>query len=140
MESEPIFRICLVCDIVRPEPNQKVTLLGLLGVAPNIEIIVPNPHQPILDLSFFFISKRLTELGNYRVGLSVKDPEGVILFPMAEQTFSLSKPGVVNLAFSFRPFKLTGPGSYTAHLLVNDVLDLETRFSIVQGNLSKPAN
>lgn len=54
----PKFKYCLICDNARDEANGKVTLLGFLGVAPDVEIFIGAPQPGVvnaLQLSFVFI-------------------------------------------------------------------------------------
>lgn len=128
--EQTIFETCLIAEILRPELNQKATILGFFGRSPYVTIKVHDPQQPLADLAFLFLS-RPVPVGVYHVGLSVKDPGGVVMFPMAEQTVSQSKnDDTISLGYSFRPFRLTGAGTYSIALLVNDKLDLQTRFLI----------
>jgi hypothetical protein len=129
--EDSIFEVCLISELIRPDINQKANILGFFGRSPHVTIKVHDPQQPLSDLSFLFLSKPLSA-GTYHVGLSVKDPNGVIMFPMSEQNASVSQPGeTINLGYSFRPFKCSGAGNYDVILLVNNKLDLEAHFSIV---------
>jgi hypothetical protein len=130
--ADAIFEACLICDSIHLESKHKATILGFLGLTPNVNIKVANTNAPLTELSFLFVSKPLAELRSYHVGLSIKDPAGVLMFPVAEQAISLTKPERINLGYSFRPFKITGSGTYNVYLLVDDKRDLETNFSIVQ--------
>lgn len=60
--SFPKLKHCLVCDNAREETRGKVTLLGFLGVSPDVEILLPAPNvvgviRPVqaLQLSFVFV-------------------------------------------------------------------------------------
>jgi hypothetical protein len=131
MQDDPIFEVCLISELLRPEINQKATILGFFGRSPHVTIKVHDPQQPLADLAFLFLSRPMPKRV-YRVGLSVKDPNGVLLFPMSEQTAEQSQDGdTISLGYSFRPFKLTGAGSYDVNLLVDDKLDLQSRFTII---------
>ena len=130
MADDDVFRACMICDSIRAEPNGKATILGLLGLAPLVEIVIPNPHIPVSDLSFVLFSNRLTTLKSYRIGLSIKDPSGTLMFPMAEQETTLDEPQILNIAFSFRPFSLNGPGKYELFTLVNNKPDFATSFTV----------
>ncbi len=136
MAEAPIFQACIVCDAIRQEINHKAIILGLFGVAvvnnpASIEIKVANPKLPVAELSFLFISRRLMP-GNYRIGFSLKDPSGVILFPMQEREAVITKQETLSLGFVFRPFNLTGEGTYEIFLLVNDRLDFKSSFIVSQ--------
>jgi hypothetical protein len=106
--------------------------LGFFGLSPDVEVRVNDPHSPITDFCFVFVSRRVTEPHEYHIGLSAKDPRGVLLFPMAERRVMISKPETINLVYNFRPFTLTGAGTYTLYLLVDDKLDFETSFTIIE--------
>jgi hypothetical protein len=134
MVAHPVFNFCLICDSVRLEANNKATVLGLYGVAPNVEIRVEHPNAIIGDLCFLLISGRLTELRPYQIGLSIKDPAGVILFPIAEQITTPIRAGTLSLGFEFRPFRLSGIGEYTIHLMVDNKLDFESSFTVSQAS------
>lgn len=52
----PKFKHCLICDNAREEVRGKVTLIGFLGVSPDVEILVPDPpNGGALQLSFVFV-------------------------------------------------------------------------------------
>jgi hypothetical protein len=133
MSADNIFRSCLICESVHLEANNKVTVLGLYGIAPNVEIRVNEPQAFLTELCFLLFSKRLTDLRPYQVGLSVKDPAGVILFPIAEQVATPTRIASLSFGFQFRPFRLTGTGEYTIHVLVDDkLLDYQSSFRVAQ--------
>jgi hypothetical protein len=48
----PRLDTCLVCDMIRPELGGKVTILGHLGICPNVDVGVPRLDQPVA-LTFF---------------------------------------------------------------------------------------
>jgi hypothetical protein len=137
--DQTIFETCLIAEIIRPEHIHKATILGFFGRSPYATIKVNDPQQPLTDLALLFLSRPLP-LGLYRVGLSVKDPSGVLMFPMAEQTVNqLKADDTITLAYGFRPFRLTGEGDYAIFLLVNDKLDLQGKFTIVAAELGELA-
>jgi len=47
----PEITHCLICDAVRFEERGKLSLLGLLGISPFVNIVVPSIENPI-PLSF----------------------------------------------------------------------------------------
>jgi hypothetical protein len=132
MSDDHVFRECLICELIRPELNQKVSILGLFGLASQTEIKVNDPDGQISDLSFLFISHRLTELMTYHVGLSIKDPSGFLMFPMMEQDVNLTRAEIINLAYAFRPFRLNGAGKYQIYVMVNEKVDFEASFLVLE--------
>jgi len=81
-----VFNLCLVCEGIRLEANNKATVLGLYGAAPNVELRVEDPRAILNDLCLLLISRPVDELRQYRIGLSINGPTGIILFPTAVQT------------------------------------------------------
>jgi hypothetical protein len=132
MQDEPIFEVCLISELIRPDVNQKANLFGFFGRTPHVTIKVHDPRQPLADLVLLFLSRPMPA-STYRVGLSVKDPSGVVMFPMAEQSATQPNSGdTMSLGYTFRPFRLTGAGIYEVILMVNDKLDLRTSFTVVE--------
>jgi hypothetical protein len=123
-----IFNFCAVCDDVRLELLNKSSLVGLYGMLPYVEIIVPHPEQPIEKLVFMFMSGTAVPAARYRFRLSVKGPSGKELIPVPQpETVMDAKAAPVNVVLGCVPFQLAGAGMYRISVIVNEREDLSER-------------
>jgi len=124
---------CIICDSARPELGGKSTILGFYGIAPNVDIRVPDVRLPIGGLTFFFVGGGGE--GSGTLTLEVKESlSGNLVIKVPSQ--------LVNIAHAERtvfPFVLTGlllfphAGRYMIRLLKDGNQIFRDTFLFSQG-------
>src|ERR1700683_3721003 len=97
----PNFDFCIICEGIRPEIGSKLTILGFFGVAPNVEIVVQNPSQPLM-ISFVAGFPPVPGLpAIYQSVMSVARPNGNFVFetPPTQLNVSPTGRGIVGTGF-----------------------------------------
>jgi len=129
----PIFEYCVICEVVRPELGGKFILLGFYGVAPNVEIAIPDINRPVF-LSFIAGSGPIVDVTtSYDWVVAVSRPDGVTIFQTPPQRLVVAegKGVILPIGFNIAPPILTG--RYSLRTLVNGDLKLDTSFAIRTG-------
>lgn len=75
----PEIIACLVSDDVRDEGRGKATILGFLGLAPHVSIIINDIAKPIDRLVFTFLTKPFSKSGKFDIGLRLQAPNGDVI-------------------------------------------------------------
>jgi hypothetical protein len=132
------FDFCILCEGVRPEVGAKLTILGFFGVAPNVDIAIGNPNQPLM-VTFIAGFPPVTGGGAYQNTISVTRPNGTVVFqsPPANLNVSPVGRGIVGAGFLIPPPYIWG--RHTLRIHVNNELKLETSFNIRSANPAEMA-
>lgn len=125
----PNFDFCIVCEGIRPEVGGKLTILGFYGVAPNVEVVVSNPNQPIM-LSFVAGVPPAPGPGVYQNVIMVIRPNGTVALqtPPSPLNVPHTGRGIIGSSFVLRP-----PHSWGKHqirVFVNNEIKLDASFSL----------
>lgn len=121
---------CLVCDAIRPEPNNKFTLLGFAGVAPLVTLGVPSFAAPV-PLSFAFCAGQTSD-GSFQVQITIIDvrmKKTIAATPMTTVPVVSRDQSV--LAVSFNAL-FPGPGTYKVLFWVDGLVHYETSLGLDQ--------
>jgi uncharacterized protein DUF6941 len=134
MGNFPTIESCLICEGVRNETGNKLTVLGLFGLAP-IEIFVGDFSKPAVLCLLFLCKTGSGNLGSYHVSLRIYNPDGTLL---AEPTV----PMTVNFNFD-RPKKfmfaitttlpIQQEGDYSVELIAEGQTQTKVVFSLRKG-------
>ncbi len=130
----PQPKYCLVCDLLRPEQARKVTLLGFLGICPDVELKVLDFEKPLEAISFLVICDA-AGVGTFPAKVEIKDPAGKGLLPAPfTRTAEIPQSIVrVNIGLSVQQLKLSGPGTYTLEVSFDNLPPVQFSFRIAQG-------
>jgi hypothetical protein len=125
----------LVCEDVRPEFGGKSTILGFLGIAPDVRIFLADFQSPVPRLAFLLIGWWPSEgAGNFDVELAfrISDEQGELIFdfPPTKGTLQLETQRF-NVGISVLGAKFTHPGKYYATLLVNGNQHFQESFEVL---------
>jgi len=133
----PAFDYCILCEGIRPEVGGKVTILGFYGLAPNIEVAVGNPNQPLV-LSFIAGFPPVTETTEiYENTISLFRPNGTTVLQTPSQRLDVSAPGRGNICTRFAiqpPFVW---GEHIIQIHVNHEEKLAARFRLRQASAAE---
>jgi len=128
---------CIMCEDARPESNgRKATLIGYLGVLPNVEVFVQDLTLPISRLTFLY-SVQPSQGGPATLRYQILDPMNKHILPV-DQSASMdfaNLPGG-NLIIGLQGLRLTVAGIYKTELFVDDELVHESSFSVREGILA----
>ena len=124
---------CLVCDDVRPDLGNKLSLLGFYGVAPDLNIKMKDPEMPIAGLAIVFIMTR-ESTGSYSVKLLIEKPSGGTLLESPPIEARVAGDNRLNLIWKFNGFKFPELGSYALKLIVDDDVIFTTSFLTEQAS------
>lgn len=123
---------CIVCEVIRPELNNKNILFGFFGITPYVTVQLQNLKLPA-SLCFVFCGG--PSIGTFTVRLRIIDPNGI------EVTNSQNSPpvqgqlhsprGGSNVYLGFNGILGTA-GRYRVSLLVDDKEVYDTSVGIEQ--------
>lgn len=113
----PRHETTLVCDDIREERFNKISLIGLFGD----EILVdPDDPNKILPKLCFF-TRILGGEGVFKPSCSLKDPDGNELLSAVVFSDLATDPNMVaNLTFVLSPFKAEKEGEYKYSIFLDD--------------------
>jgi hypothetical protein len=128
--SFPAIESCLICDDVRTEIGEKVSLMGFYGITPNVELLVQSFDRTI-RLVYFLIGAG-GDQGQYKLSLEVTGDN--VAGPPSRTEFPLNLPkNSTKSQFAFElPTKFGGPGQYSFFLTVDGQLHFRTNFLVRQ--------
>jgi uncharacterized protein DUF6941 len=128
----PPIRHCLICEEVRPEMGGKSTLLGFYGIAPDVNLVVPDIAKPIERISFLLVSD--VGPGKYRITLRIEAPNGEVLLSPPEAEFEvpgqLQPARFMNTVLAVNSIQFKGTGRHKFKLLVGGKEHFETSFDV----------
>lgn len=131
----PKFKYCLICDNARDEANGKITLLGFLGVAPDVELFIEPPQsgREALSLSFVFIGGpgagtfdvkyQLYDVDQKKVLATINTGQPTHIVPRVSAAGNTNF--IVNVMMPVLHF-----GEYELRLLVSDQVTYTGRFKV----------
>jgi hypothetical protein len=131
--SSPEIKHCLICEDVRLERRNLISLMGVYGVTPFVGIRVLN-FQAVV--AFFVLFVGPPTQGKYAVQLQLRDAKGqpvqAEIFPERnELTFSLEMGSTV-FAFRIRA-TFPAPSTYSVALSNNEIEFFSDTFQVAQG-------
>src|SRR5438552_3544412 len=123
----PEITTCLICDAIRREERGKLTILGFLGVSPNVKIEVSSLANP-LPLAFVLLGG--SGEGHYDVAFDIVGRTGKSILPQrAGGPVDMAKEqGSILVAEVLTPYP--GPGEYRLQLYVGGHLHYEAEFEL----------
>jgi hypothetical protein len=84
----PSVQQCIICEAIRQEIGNKVTLMGFFGFLPDTSILLDADE---FDISLSFLVSLSQEKGDFRVSASLLNPSGNPLVQTAEASFQPNK-------------------------------------------------
>jgi hypothetical protein len=125
----PDIKYCIVCETVRREHGNKLSILGFYGLAPDVEVILAEWGKSIM-LSFVFAAS--SETGTFPFTPSVLNPDGSPLIEGGSPT-EVKVPEAGHgerliFGLAFLPITFTQEGTHILRLVSNDKTTYETTF------------
>ncbi|HYQ86143.1 MAG TPA: hypothetical protein VES59_02765 [Bacteroidota bacterium] len=113
---------------MRSEVGHKVSLMGVFGALPDVEILMKDLTIPIAKLTFVLLLHEGE--GDFRLSSSIKTPDGRTLSPVSQQTLTIPKGKRVNLAVMVPNFIANEAGTFTFTLNADKEKIYESSFKI----------
>ena len=124
---------CLVCDTVRPELGNKISLLGFFGVAPNVEVRPEKLDLPVNELTFVLVGSTSGAAGSVEVIFELFDWSDHLIVASPTQSQQLQPAERSNFVFGIRLVKFPHVGRYKLRLRVDGRPVYNTNFLIAAG-------
>jgi hypothetical protein len=122
---------CLVCDLVRPEPDGKISILGFLGACPDVVIRVRDMAAPV-QLTFVLLAKAAS--GTFRASAEIIDVDSRrVIQKAADLNITLNMADRTALVVAL-PAIYPKPGSYGLKLTIDGQEKKTQRFGIATGD------
>lgn len=123
---------CLLCEGVRQELGRKTTILGFMGMSPDVRVRVTDFSIPT-DLAFLLVGGGVS--APFRVEPRIIGPGGEIVVANPSTPTIPGGPDypTLHLGMVFRGVKFPGPGVYRFQANFNDgEYTYETKFQLEQ--------
>jgi hypothetical protein len=114
----PAINYCLVCETARPELGGKISLLGFVGLSPDVDLGVQRFGQPLL-LTLVLGFGSVQDVGQlYNHEIHIINPDGSFLArsPSSPINAERGRTGVIIFSTPLLPL---GPGRRTIRVIVN---------------------
>jgi hypothetical protein len=137
----PEIDYCLLCEDVRPEPGNKINILGFFGLLPRVEIRVQKWEETAASL--LFVVSAHGGYGEFDVRAKLLSPSGNILMS-SEVTKLTASPEDLNTIFGFgfdainfreqgqHRFELRRPDGVELYKNTFNVVRTEVPFNVVR--------
>lgn len=127
----PVFDFCIMCEGIRPEVGGKLTILGFYGLAPNVEVAIANPAQP-LSLAFIAGFPPVADATRtvYEHAIVITRPDQAVVQQTPRNRLNVSPTGRGLVIFGFvipPPYFF---GAYSIRISVNGEVKLDTMFRL----------
>ena len=135
MSAIPRFEACIVCDIVRPELNGKLILLGFIGICPNVEVGLLHIDQAA---AVTFVLSGGPGDGTFSGYVTVVDESDQrVVAETTEMPFTAQPNAPTTLAPTLL-LTFGRPGAFSVRLFIEDAEQFRGAFRVVQaGTLSQ---
>jgi hypothetical protein len=130
----PRIEHCVICEDVRREVGRKFTILGFLGIAPNVAIRVQDFAAPVERLAFLLIGV-IEGSGKFKVTLRISDAHGTPVAEIPQGEIALASEGRdrITIVASFPGIRLPGPGLYALTVASGQETAYTATFEAEQG-------
>jgi len=135
---------CLICDSVREEALNKLTLLGFLGVVsapglvslPTADVRLQDPNLPLGELTFIFIGSASGSSGKTDLAYEIFDWSDKLVFGHS-QTQEVKIGERSTFVFNIRLLKFPNTGRYKIRMRVDGRPVYTGEFLISQSSRSE---
>ena len=124
---------CIVCEGLRPEVGGKSTIVGFVGVLPNVKIWIGNLDAPIPQLTFVFIFA--PEKTHLQIRPQIISPEGKPILPIEHTaTIELFDAYASNVVINMGGFSFPQAGEYTVQLYSDEAIIFSEKMTVQEGS------
>jgi hypothetical protein len=136
----PDFDFCLICEGIRQEVGNKLTILGFYGIAPNVEIAVTNTAVPMTVALIAGFPPLVDLQPAYDHAFVINKPDNTVQqrTPPARLNVAPGSRGLVVCGFVIPP--PYSFGTYTIRIMVNGESKLHTSFRLRPANPAELTN
>jgi hypothetical protein len=135
----PRVRHCIICDTVRQEIGNKSSILGFLGIAPDVAINIPSFKNALLNLTFFLVVDAPGQKEIVKLSALLYDKDGNKAVETPEFEFQFIPFGTtMNIALGLSNIRPTQPGKYRFTLKASGEQVYENLFTIDTGAQTTP--
>lgn len=129
----PFVDYCLLCEDVRPEHGNKVTVLGFYGLLPKLSVVL-TPDEKFVRLAFLVVFGKGS--GEHLIKPRIFTPSNTVLID-GEPVFIKFHPEAegTGFAFIFQSLRLNMQGSYSFQLTVQEQEIYKTSFNVRRGQI-----
>jgi hypothetical protein len=129
----PTIKFCIVCETIRQEVGNKLTILGFYGLLPNVHV-QQHPWGVPIVLTFLVGTDR-DGGGSYMLASKVLNPDGSVLVgtPTAEISIPKGKGEQGYFALGFSTIAFQQPGTHTFTMEIDGVQAYQATFSVTPG-------
>jgi len=128
---------CVICDGVRPELSNKLTLLGFFGITPNVEVRLGTVSLPVDELTFILIGSVSGSAGSAEVAFELFDWSDSSIFSVSK-SHDIKPVERSNFIFNVRSLKFPHTGRYKIRMRVDGRVIYNTDFLISEGPAQLP--
>ena len=121
---------CLVCEDIRPEFGNKVTILGYYGLLPHVRIIIDNWEGAMEKLTFLVGTHGLKRQFSAQVRLVNPDGSTLLFSNTATGEAVTDSLSTFSIAFAFPFLKFQQQGAYTVEVSVDGTVAYKNTFLV----------
>jgi hypothetical protein len=124
---------CVVCEEARHEVENKTTLIGFLGVCPQVEVKVADLEKTVERLTLI-LSGSVRGTGKGLVKFELLDPSGDSVTKINDMPFDVPSGRRITFAQLFiqlKNVKLSLPGQYVIRAYIQDGQTFEASFAVL---------
>ena len=129
----PKVHVCAVCEQVRPEPKNKLMILGLYGFIPRVLILVRDLSLAIGPMTFFLVCD--PGKGKFKATAQIINSEKEVIFEVPEFEIDIAGKSktVSNIIIGASSVHFPKEDEYALVLSVAGKPHYEGRFEVRQG-------
>ena len=124
----PKVKACILCEDVRPELGNKLSILGFYGLLPDVQIVTSDISKPLTRLSLLVVMGEAE--GQFSLHVDLLRPDGKIDSQLAQVDAQFKKGERANMAVGLNNFTPQVAGKFTIVVAANKKKIYEESFSI----------
>jgi hypothetical protein len=129
----PPVDYCLLCEDVRSEPGNKVTVLGFFGLLPKVGVIL-EPDEIFVQIAFLVMFGEGS--GEYLIIPRILTPSNTVLIAGKPVSVKIHpKASGTGVSFSFQGLQLDMQGSYSFQLTAQEKEVYRAPFNVRRGEI-----
>jgi hypothetical protein len=133
----PQITHCLVCEDIRPEPHEKMSILGFYGVAPSASIVFLGPFDLPMDrLAFLFLADEPPAQGKFTIAVKILGEDHNVIAetpPVQLQAPTHLGTQRMQVAAQLQQVRFPKAGAYAVVLMVDGVEHYKGGLSVRRG-------